>query len=123
MTGYEVTASHNGWCPCGKYIRARVSRIANVGVALPPCPSICWYSGEKQRWYIEGAEGSVRARMWLHAACAERLDGLSFEELELLAADRRQELACMKRRGDREGGRNGVRRHQCSKRSREQASS
>jgi hypothetical protein len=122
MTGYARLALHAGTCPCGKYIRAGVSAITSVGVPLPPDPAICWYSGEKQRWYVAGAEGNVRARLWLHAACAERLNGLSFDELELLAADRRHELDCMRRQGDRDAGRRSS-RPQRGKGSREQVAS
>jgi hypothetical protein len=106
MSGFE--AAYAGTCPCGTYINPG-SLIAPVDVPLPPDPAVCWYS--RGQWYIAGAPAkSVRARRYHHARCAAKLDGMSVEDLEMLAADRRQELAAMKRRADREDGRRPRRR-------------
>jgi hypothetical protein len=105
MTAFEIVAGHNGLCPCGTYIRAGVSTIAALDVPLPPDPAVCVRSHGK--WYIGGSAdaGHIRPRNWLHARCAAKLHGLSFRELELLADDRRAELAAKRRRADEEHGR------------------
>jgi hypothetical protein len=108
MSGF--LAEFAGTCPgCGRYIRSGISLIASVVVPLPPCPTFCWYS--RGQWYIAGAPAkSVRARRYLHARCAAKLDGHSVEDLEMLALDRRQELAAIRRRAEREDGRRPRRR-------------
>ena len=105
MAAFTLMAAYSGTCPCGAYIRAGVSTVARLEVPLPPDPAVCWYSGERGQWFIRGATGHIKARRWLHAKCAAKLDGLSFDDLELLAADRRAELQAMKRRGDDDAGR------------------
>jgi hypothetical protein len=80
-----------------------VSTIAAIDVPLPPDPHVCCYS--RGQWFVGGAPGNVRGRRYVHAKCGAKLDGLSFADLELLAADRRAELQAMKRRADTEAGR------------------
>jgi hypothetical protein len=104
---YTILAQHSGTCTCGKYVRAGTSTISPVDVPMPPDPAVCLYSGERGCWYIGGASSPshVRSRRWLHERCAARLDRLSFDDLEQLAADRRVALSTMKKRGDAEYGR------------------
>jgi hypothetical protein len=108
----SFTAQHSGTCPCGKFIRAGVSMIAAVDVPLPPDPRVCHYSGERRQWFVDSVPGNVRPRRWLHEKCAARLEGHTFADLEMLAADRRQALKAIKRVADLTYGRqHGRRRH------------
>ncbi len=115
MPAFTFVAAYSGTCVCGKYIRAGVSTIAAIDVALPPDPHVCSYA--RGQWFVDNAPGHIRGRRYLHARCAAKLDGLSFEDLELLAADRRAELQAIKRRADSETGR----RHGRQRRARSKA--
>jgi hypothetical protein len=99
-----MIAAHAGSCCCGTFIRAGKSTITAVDVPLPPDPAVCTYS--HGRWYVGGSPSHVRPRRWLRASCAAKLAGLTFQQLEDLAAERRQSLAAMKREWDRQNGRN-----------------
>ena len=64
----------------------------------------CRYSAERKCWYVDNVAGNIRPRRWLHARCAVKLNGHSFADLEMLAADRRAALRAAKREAERAYG-------------------